>query len=144
MNYNDISNRIKAQTEMSTKELLDILAAITKVYPMIILANLSKNHYTMLKDEGFLYESAKEIGDYDEMISNGVKNIHPSYQDLFLAAFERENLLRTFSRGTKEQTVKLYQKDQEGNYHWVSTQVIRIPDDSGDVVQICFNKVLEG
>lgn len=142
MRYDDLFNGVKKNTEIEAKNLLDIVDAITQIYPMIVLANLSKNSYFMLKNEGFLYEKMVLSGNYDELIRDGVKNIHSDYQSLFLKCFSRDLLMKNFENGKTEIEAKLYQKNQKGIYHWVSTKVIRLADESGDLVHICLNQLL--
>ena len=131
------------EKKSSSKELKKIVKAVMKVYPMIVWANLSKNTYTMVRDEGFLCRDIPPSGRYDDMIDDGVENIHPNYQRLFLECFSRENLLKNFGMGKNEVYAEIYQKDKESNYHWVSVHVIRIEDESGDVIQICLNRILD-
>lgn len=142
MRYDDLFNGVKKNTEIEAKSLLDIVDAITKIYPMIVLANLSQNSYFMLKNEGFLYEKMVLSGNYDELIRDGVKNIHSDYQSLFLESFSRDLLIKNFERGKNVIEAKLYQKNHKGSYHWVLTKVIRLEDESGDIVHICLNQVL--
>lgn len=142
MRYEEVFNNVRQHTDIEVRNLLDILEAITRVYPMIVLANLSKNSYSMLKNEGFLHDQVMLCGDYDEMIQDGVKNIHPDYQSVFLDCFSRDNLIRRFENGIKEVEAKIYQKNQEGQYHWALVKVIRVVDESGDLVQICLNRFL--
>ena len=142
MRYEEVFNDVRQHADIDVRNLLDILDAITKVYPMIVLANLSKNSYSMLKDEGFLFDRVMQCGNYDDMILDGVKNIHPDYQALFLDCFAREALIRRFEHGEKEIEARLYQKNMNGQYHWVIVKVIRVVDESGDLVEVCLNKVL--
>ncbi|MCM1284102.1 MAG: hypothetical protein NC180_10135 [Muribaculaceae bacterium] len=127
---------------ISVEEFMSVFEAILETYPMIVLANLSKNTYMMVKDDGFLADEMPKNGIYDEMIDSGVKNIHPSYQNLFLERFSRESLLRAFSQGKKEAFAKLYQKGRGSQYQWVSTHVIRVQDKNGDVCEVCMNRIL--
>ena len=64
-------------------------------------------------------------------------------QQLFYESFSREHLVRSFQRGKKEVYAEIYQKDPQGQYHWVSVHVIRIESESGALMQICLNRVLE-
>lgn len=45
--------------------------------------------------------------------------------------------------GKNEVYAEIYQKDKRGEYHWVSVHVIRIEDESGDVILICLNRILD-
>lgn len=121
-----------------------LLTAIMKVYPMIVLSNLTKNRYVMLRDEGFLYNDIVSSGVYDDLIDNNVENIHENYQEIFLKCFSRDNLLREYANGKTDVYAELYQKDRKGSYQWVSTHVIKVQNESDDIIQICFNRPLGG
>jgi hypothetical protein len=127
---------------ISVDDLMEVFESVSEVFPMIVLANLSKNSYTMIKDDGFLVGSLPISGKYDDMIDFGVEHIHPNYQHIFLDNFSREQLLQQFSHGRKEVFAKLYQKGRGNHYQWVSTHVIRLRDKEGDICEICINKVL--
>lgn len=127
-----------------SEDLANLLNAVMNVYPMIILANLTKNKYFMIRDEGFLYNNIVSSGLYDDLIDNNVENIHENYQNIFLECFSRDKLLQEYAKGKTDVYAELYQKDIKGNYRWVSTHTIRIQDDSGDMIHICFNRPLDG
>ena len=92
------------------RDILSVFEAVSQAFPMIVSANLTKNTYTMIKDDGFLADELPMTGKYDDLIDYGVENIHPNYQSLFLQNFSREKLLQSFGQGKREVTVKLYQK----------------------------------
>lgn len=132
----------EALNGISVKDILSVFEAVSQAFPMIVSANLTKNTYTMIKDDGFLADEIPMTGKYDDLIDYGVENIHPNYQGLFLQNFSREKLLQSFGQGKKEVNVKLYQKGRGNQYQWVSTHVIRVQDQDGDVCEICINKIL--
>lgn len=125
------------------RALLHITLAVTKVYPFIVLANLTKNTYYMIRDEGFLHSDIASSGSYDDLIENNVPNIHENYQEFFLQCFSRESLIREYEQGKTEIYAELYQKDREDKYRWVSTHAIKISDNSNDIIQICLNRSLD-
>ena len=127
---------------ISVEDALSIFESLSEAFPMIVSANLTQNTYTMIKDEGFLAGDFPTSGRYDDLIDHGVLYIHPNYQKAFLDRFSRENLMKKLQQGQKEVYAKLYQKGQNDNYQWVSTHVIRVQDQNGDICQICLNKVL--
>ena len=104
----------EALNGISMEEVLTVFEAVSEAFPMIVAANLTKNTYTMIKDDGFLANDMPSSGKYDDLIDVGVENIHPNYQRAFL-----------------------------DYYQWVSTHVIRVKDKDGDVCHICINKVLD-
>ena len=144
MTYGEMTKILSEKYNIPYTDFISITTAVTQVYPMIVLANLSKNTYTMLQDEGLLYNEIPVTGCYDDLIDDNMDNIHPNYQQQFYECFSREHLLRAFQRGEKEVYAELYQKSQQGIYHWVSTHVIRTKSESGDIMHICLNRALEG
>ncbi|MBQ6806264.1 MAG: hypothetical protein IJO97_02385 [Lachnospiraceae bacterium] len=129
---------------LDLRETVQVLEAVSEVFPMIVMANLTKNTYTMIRNDNFLPFETPFSGCYDDLIDEGVDNIHDNYQDVFLDCFSRENLIRKYQNGSTEVYAELYQKGGNGKYQWVSTHVIRLQDEQGDIRQICLNRVLEG
>lgn len=111
---------------------------------MIVLANLTKNTYLMLKNEEFLCNDVISSGCYEDLIDDNLENIHTNYQQLFQECFSREHLLESFKAGKNEVYAEVYQKNKKGQYQWVSTHVIKIKNGSEDVCHICLNRVLDG
>lgn len=128
---------------LDLRESIQILEAVSEIFPMIVMANLTKNTYTMIRNDNFLAFDMPVSGCYDDLIDEGVENIHDNYQQVFLECFSRENLLHKFDNGSTEVYAELYQKGGNEKYQWVSTHVIRLQDEEGDVRQICLNRVLE-
>jgi hypothetical protein len=121
-----------------------IVEGVLQVYPMVIVANLTKNTYHMIGNEQFLYRHMETEGRYEDMIDENVDNIHDNYQHVFLECFSREHLLDSFRKGKTEVYAEIYQKNQLGEYHWVSIHVIKITNKDGDVCHVCLNRVLDG
>lgn len=144
MTYGEMTKIISGKLDISYSDFLNIASAVTQVFPMIVLANLSKNTYTMVRDEGFLRNETPASGCYDDLIDDNMNNIHPNYQQHFYECFSREHLMHSFQQGKKEVYAEIYQKDKRGQYRWVSAHVIRIKSESGDTMHICLNRVLEG
>lgn len=135
--------RIK-DTNISYNDLMNIMQALSQVYPMIVLANLTKNTYTMLSNDEFLYNEVTNSGCYDDLIDNNVGNIHKNYQKLFLECFSRKHLIQSYYKGKTEVYAELYQKNRQGKFHWVSTHVIKVQNESGDICHVCLNRILDG
>lgn len=129
---------------LSFEEMKTILNAMLSVYPMIVFANLTKNTYSLVRNEQFLCNEVMNTGRYDDLIDDNVENIHENYQALFLDCFSRERLLKSFQEGKTEIYAELHQKNKDGAYCWVSTQVIKVEDASGDVCHLCLNRVIDG
>ncbi len=143
MQKGEITERM-ATLNLEFEELFDIVEAVSQVYPMIVLANLTQNKYLMLKNERFLYNDVVNSGNYEDLIDDNMDNIHPNYQRLFNDCFSREHLIRSFNNGKTEVYAELYQKDTMGKYQWVSVHVIKLKDKNGDIRHVCLNRVLDG
>ena len=74
----------EALNGISVEEILSVFEAVSQAYPMIVSANLTKNTYTMIKDDGFLAGNLPASGRFDDLIDFGVEFIHPNYQSVFL------------------------------------------------------------
>jgi fibrillarin-like rRNA methylase len=144
MENNALINSWTELTGTSLEDLVTVANAVSQVYPMIILANLTQNTYSTLRNENFLYNDVADNGVYEDLIDNNAENIHPNYQHLFQKCFSREHLIRSFTQGKTDVYAELYQKDRQGQYRWVSTHVIKIENESGDICHICLNRVLDG
>ena len=83
MTYDELLENWDQHADVSFSDFVHIAKAIAQVYPMIVLANLSRNTYTMVRDEGFLCNEITGSGRYDDLIDDNVDNIHPNYQKLF-------------------------------------------------------------
>ena len=82
----------EALNGISVEEILSVFEAVSQAYPMIVSANLTKNTYTMIKDDGFLAGDLPVRGRFDDLIDFGVEFIHPNYQSVFLENFSRETI----------------------------------------------------
>ncbi len=129
---------------LNLRETIQVMEAVSEIFPMIVMANLSKNTYTIIRNDNFVGFDVPRTGCYDDLIDGGVDNIHNNYQDVFLECFSRESLLRKFQNGSTDVYAELYQKGGNGKYQWISAHVIRLQDEQGDIRQICLNRVLEG
>ena len=145
MTYGEMTKILSEKFHIPYTDFISITAAVSQIFPMIVLANLTKNTYTMMQDTGgFLYNEIPVTGCYDDLIDDDMDHIHPNYQQHFYECFSREHLLHSFECGKKEVYAEIYQKDQQGQYHWVSVHVIRVESESGDVMHVCLNRALEG
>ena len=61
----------EALNGISMEEVLTVFEAVSEAFPMIVAANLTKNTYTMIKDDGFLANDMPSSGKYDDLIDVG-------------------------------------------------------------------------
>ncbi len=84
MNYSEVIERFAKKNGIELKELIYIVKSVIEVFPMIVIANLTKNTYTMIKHDDFLPGNIAASGSYDDLIDEGVDTVHPIYQQNFI------------------------------------------------------------
>ena len=111
--------------------------ALANLIPMAISVNLTQNSYYMISYDAYTTKVAPEAGAYDELIAIGVDTVPEPDKQRFYDAFARENLLRAFAEGKRKVELEHRQLGDDGNMHWILTQVFRVdnPFDS-DVLEV--------
>lgn len=144
--FTDVTNLREMEVAREQERLLEnssLRAAICSVYQLIISVNLTKDTYNC-----FVEEQARAIpasrGSYSELMAQSKAHTYPAYQEDFEAMFASENVLRRFREGEREIYMELRQKGYDGNYHWISIQLIYVENPfSDDVMAIDLIKVLD-
>ena len=141
--YKELISEWSSKSILTAADKLSMLVTVMEVYPLIVLSNLSTNEYVAIRNKAFLHTEIPATGKFDEMIDDGVVDVHKNYQELFSEFFDRNNLIKEFSSGKKEVYAEIYQKKHGSNgYHWISSHAIRLNDSSGDYILICLNREL--
>jgi hypothetical protein len=144
MKYEDLITEYENKFNIPFDDIIRVVNAVSQVFPMIILGNLTKNTYSLIRNNDFLASDLEPCGCYDNMIDDGAENVHPNYQKVFFETFSRENIISNFKNGKNEVYAEIYQKNKSHKYNWVSIHVIRINDDNGDMMEICLCRTLDG
>jgi diguanylate cyclase (GGDEF)-like protein len=120
-----------------TKELKNLLYAISEAFPLVISVNLTKNTYEMLEYENYTTKKAATRGVFDDLITVGASTLDPAHKQKFIETFSRDKLLEAYARGEKKVAYECRQLKDNGEYGWVKTTVIFLKNDaSDDVLQI--------
>ena len=115
---------------MGDRQLID---ALKRVYPMVMLVNLTKDTYAVTEtasNESF----TKATGKYSALHLQGLARTHPDYQEVFARKFSRENLLARYNAGEQEDYLEAKQLGPDKVYHWSSTHAIRVHNPYNDDV----------
>lgn len=113
------------------------IRAIETVYPLTIMANLTKNSYYMISYGRESNHTAPKSGNFDDLIKFGLTTIDPDYREIFANTFSRDKILESFKNGKEKINLVVRQLDDEGNYHWESTTVLRVENPySDDILEI--------
>lgn len=144
MRFDDVLKGVSGERDYKWKEMAEIISAVTQGYSMIMMTNITRNHYVVLKEEKFWKNKFPTTGEYDSMISASEKNAHPHYEEFFRKTFAREEVMKRFEHGERWLTAKIYHKDLEGGYYWVESTMYWEEDENGDIIQVCLNRPLGG
>lgn len=119
-----------------------LMEAVFTRYPLVILANLTRNSFYMMAYENFSSRSCPSTGVFDELIAHGASTMHPDDKELFTSAFSRENLLAAYERGEKSVRTVTRQIGDDGVYRPVETTDYFVKNPSVNdvlVVTLCQN-----
>lgn len=121
-----------------------ILGALVRVYPMIMMVNLTKDTYTVVEYKNGQEGQNKATGPYSKLHLQGLASTHPDYQEAFAEKFSRENLLARFAAGEDEVYLEARQMGPDRRYHWSSTHGIRVNNPyNSDVIQFILIRPLD-
>lgn len=144
--FTDVTDIKQLELEQERQQLIEnrsLRAAICTAYPLIMSLNLTKDTYNcFIEDQDSLL--SKRHGGYTEMINGSLPNVYPSYQEDFAASFARENILARFAAGERDVYMELQEMGSDGEYHWLSVQIIYVENPfNDDVLAIGLVKVLD-
>lgn len=129
-----------SQAPASVTSLL--MEAVFTKYPLVIMANLTRNSFYMMAYENFSARACPSTGVFDELIVHGTSTMHPDDQELFSTTFSRANLLAAYERGEKFVKVVTRQLGDDGVYRPVETTDFFVKNPSVDdvlVITLCQN-----
>lgn len=129
-----------SQAPASVTSLL--MEAVFTKYPLVIMANLTRNSFYMMAYENFSARTCPSTGVFDELIVHGTSTMHPDDRELFSTTFSRVNLLAAYKRGEKFVKVVTRQLGDDGVYRPVETTDFFVKNPSVDdvlVITLCQN-----
>lgn len=130
------------QAASSANQLL--MEAVFMEYPLIILANLTRNSFYMMAYEHFSSRTCPSAGVFEESIRCGAATMHPEDQQLFYDTFCIKNQLEAYHRGEKKIRLVTRQKGDDGIYRKVETTNYFVKNPSSeDVLVISLNHNLD-
>lgn len=144
--FTDVTDIKQLELEQERQQLIEnrsLRAAICTAYPLIMSLNLTKDTYNCFIEDQEACPPGRH-GSYTEMINRSIPNVYPSYQEDFATAFARENVLARFSAGERDIYMEFQERGRDGEYHWLSAQIIYVENPFGDdVLAIELLKVLD-
>ncbi len=131
---------LQSQSAIGTMNLLT--NAVFNRFPLIIMANLTRNSYYMMAYENFNQHTCAASGEFDDLIVHGTSTMHEEDKELFDETFSRENLLKAYERGESHVRAVTRQIGVDGIYRPVETDDYFVKSPSSDdilVIVFCQN-----
>lgn len=130
------------QASASVSNLL--MEAIFTKFPLVIMANLTRNSFYMMAYESFSSTSCPSTGVFEELIAHGASTMHPDDRELFSTTFSINNLMAAYKSGQKFVKIVTRQLGDDGIYRKVETTDLFVKNPSvDDVLVITFCQNLE-
>lgn len=119
-----------------------IMEAVFTKFPLVIIANLTRNSFYMTAYENFSSTSCPSTGVFEELIKHGTATMHLDDRKLFSTTFSIANLMDAYRRGEKYVKIVTRQLGDDGVYRKVETTDFFVQNPSVDdvlVVTLCQN-----
>ena len=130
------------QASASVSNLL--MEAIFTKFPLVIMANLTRNSFYMMAYESFSTTSCPSTGIFEELIAHGASTMHPEDREIFSTTFSINNLMAAYKSGKKFVKIVTRQLGDDGIYRKVETTDLFVKNPSvDDVLVITFCQNLE-
>lgn len=118
--------------------------AATQVYPVIVSVNLTQNTYHIIENQLFKTQDIPKKGNFDELLEQKMKILHPDYQMEFARLFSREHLMECFHLKEKSVFMEHLQMGDDGIYHWTASYAIQVDNPyNDDVLEIILSRNID-
>lgn len=140
VNMEQVVDILQAQAPASAMSML--LEVITTRFPLIIMANITRNSFYMMTYDNFTSTGCPVSGVFSDLIQHGASSMHPDDQELFKTTFSIENMMNEYNKGNKSVRVVTKQLGDDGVYRNVETIDYFVSSPSSEdvlVVTLCQN-----
>lgn len=130
------------RTQSSSMKML--LDAVFTQYPLVCLANLTRNSYYLMSYDNFTSSGLPHSGLYTDMLETNTQSMHPEDRDVFNKTFNKDRLLQARKEGGDKIVLVTRQLGDDGQYHDIETCTHFVSDqNSTDVLIINLCRVLK-
>lgn len=134
--------QLAAEREQALENRL-LRTAISTAYPLILSVNMTKDIYNCFVEDRECFIEQRQ-GKYTDLVKNSAPLVYPSYQEDFVANFNRDEVMRRFQSGEHEVYMELQQIGADGEYHWIAVHLILVENPfSDDLMVIDLIKLLD-
>ena len=109
-----------------------LVSAISKVYPIIISLNLSRDSLKFIYTQSGVMINLGHETSFRQLYEETQATIHPDDMEEFKRRFAPEALLQTLGEEKSEVFLEARQMLADGQYHWTSTQIIYVDNTYSD------------
>lgn len=147
----DFAQLLEKEPERETNDILFtqpnatatqmLLSVVFRAYPLVLMANLTRNSYYMMTKENFSSTVCPSSGLFTEGIAHGATTMHPDDRELFAKTFDREDMLRAYYNGETQRRVVTKQKGDDGVYRDIESTMYYLQSPaSQDVLGISLSR----
>lgn len=145
--FHDITEQKMAEQEAEREQLQErtmLVGAISNVYPVIIILNLSDDSLKFIYVRPGLLVNLGEQTTYSRLYKDFVDTVHPDSRGEFRERFAPDSLKKALESGKTEVFLEAKQKLMDGVYHWTSTQIIHVENPySNDKLAILISRRID-
>lgn len=135
----ETSDILFTQSDMTATQLL--LSVVFREYPLVLMANLTRNSYYMMTQENFSSTVCPSSGKYTDGILHGASTMHPDDRELFANTFDRDAMLKAYENGETQRRVVTRQKGDDGVYRDIESTMYYLQSPaSQDVLGISLSR----
>lgn len=141
--YRDINEEYQEEQKRNVERNQLAVAART-AYEMLISVNLTQNIYYMVEYDRFSTRRASVEGTFEELVAVEKNDMHTSFRQEYEDKFSRSALLSAFEKGVSQVSMEGCQMGDDGAYHWVSIQAVRVNNPyNDDILEITMSRNID-
>lgn len=125
-------HRLNYEEEQGLRKIKKMyVQSLVTIFDECIIANLTADYYTVCQKDA-IWEDMPSQGNFSKENRNyGKRAVHPDDRELFMKKFSRESMMKLFSEGKRQRTMRMRRKTADGVYHMVEFTAARI-DEMGE------------
>ena len=127
--FHDVTEEKLAKDEAEREKLQErrlLVGAIANVYPVIVSLNLTRDTLNVIYSQPDMLFDIENISSCSQLYESIEAAIHPESAEAFKRRFSLDSLRANLKKERKEIYLELRQMLRDGQYHWISVQIIYV------------------
>ncbi|MEA5051807.1 MAG: diguanylate cyclase [Oscillospiraceae bacterium] len=133
----DIS--LRCNEMFDPRELQRLLDMLSRFYPLVLSANLTKNSYYLMESKDYGLR-LPDSGTMDELQETQYRLLHPDDRAEYARTSSRAHLLDCWAAGTASLHFFFRQLDAAGVYRWIERIILLYRNDLGDICEFSLSR----